>query len=111
MYRESARPSATVLEKEGRDFTNMVIFCTATKVDKVTFRTPVQQDYLGTRARKAFLVPKHEVPGSRFKEQVGDGGVLLRNGTERFKGWQQKSALGHWDVMRTVLPSQIWESW
>ncbi|RDW71869.1 spermine synthase [Coleophoma crateriformis] len=111
MYRESARPSAAVLEKEKRDFTNMVIFCTATKVERVTFRRAVEKDYLGTRARQAFLMPKHEVPGSRFKEQGDDGGVLLRNGTERFRKWQQQSALGHWSVMRGVLPKQVWEGW
>jgi hypothetical protein len=36
---------------------------------------------------------------------------LSSNDTERFRGWQEKSAMGHWAVMRTVLPEKIWEDW
>lgn len=58
-----------------------------------------------------FLLPIHEVDYAVFEEKEEDGGVLSKNDTERFRGWQQKSALGHWAVMRTVLPSEIWEGW
>ena len=40
-----------------------------------------------------------------------DTGLLYANGTEKFRKWQQSSALGHWGVMRTVLPREIWEDW
>ncbi|KAL3420876.1 spermine spermidine synthase [Phlyctema vagabunda] len=110
IYRESASPAAT----EAMDFTNMVIFCTAgttSKSKKVTFRQPVEADMLGSQSRRTFLPPRHEVPVSKFKPRRDDGGLLLRNGTERFREWQEKSAVGHWNVMRTVLPPNIWEEW
>ena len=88
----------------------MVIFCTKSN-DPVSFRQPTDDDFLGSGARKAFLLPKYEVVGDILAEQESDGGVLLKNGTDRFARWQQNSALGHWAVMRTVLPGDIWESW
>jgi hypothetical protein len=109
VFRES-EPSAEKIAEDGRDFTNMVIFCT-NAADKVTFRKPVEADFLHSRARKMFLLPQHEVDETVFAEIENDGGILSRNDTERFKGWQQKSALGHWAVMRTVLPAKVWENW
>ena len=88
----------------------MVIFCT-NAVDKVTFRRPTEADLLSSGARKAFLMPQHEVDEAVFTEVKSDGGILRRNDTERFKNWQQTSALGHWAVMRTVLPDMVWENW
>jgi len=110
IYREAAPPSAEKLAEDGRDFTNMVIFCT-NFANPVKFRKPVEADFLGSRARKMFLLPQHEVDDAVFIEKEEDGGVLMKNNTERFKGWQQQSALGHWAVMRTVLPTEIWEQW
>lgn len=88
----------------------MVIFCTNSE-DAVTFRNPIEADFLGSGARKMFLLPKHEVKDDIFSSLESDGGVLSKNDTERFRSWQQTSALGHWVVMRTVLPKEIWEDW
>ena len=88
----------------------MVIFCTNSAAP-VTFRSPKVADFLKSGARKAFLLPKHEVREEDVGRRVEDGGVLSRNDTGRFRGWQEKSALGHWAVMRTVLPKEIWEEW
>ena len=99
-----------MLAEEGRDFTNMVIFCTNDPA-KIAFRKPVTTDYLGSRAREAFLVPKFEIEGSYFEAQEDDGGVLSRNDTSRLTKWQEKSAVGHWNVMRTVLPDYVWQGW
>jgi hypothetical protein len=88
----------------------MVIFCTNSE-DQVTFRKPTEADFLGSHARKMFLLPKHEVADNDFKAVEGDGGILRKNDTQRFKGWQQTGALGHWAVMRSVLPKEIWEDW
>ena len=87
-----------------------MIFCTNSG-EAVTFREPTQADFLGSGARKAYLLPIHEVREEAFAPVESDGGILLRNDTARFRGWQQKSALGHWAVMRTVLPKEIWEDW
>jgi hypothetical protein len=57
-----------------------------------------------------FLLPEHEVEERFVRAEEGDT-VLSRNDTERFRGWQQQGALGHWAVMRTVLPREIWEDW
>ena len=92
----------------------MVIFCTNSKTP-LTFRTPNEKDMLGSGARKMYLLPKHEVEADTFAEMDGEGGedvgLLYANGTEKFRKWQQSSALGHWGVMRTVLPRDIWEDW
>lgn len=110
IFRESAAPSPEQIFQDGRDFTNVVIFCT-NAADDVKFRTPTDKDMLGSGARKMFLLPRHEVDPDVFRLEEGDGGILSRNDTERFRGWQQKSAMGHWAVMRTVIPEGIWEGW
>ncbi|KAL5328344.1 hypothetical protein ACEPPN_001843 [Leptodophora sp. 'Broadleaf-Isolate-01'] len=110
IYRESAQPTPEQIASDGRDFINMVIFCT-NAASAVNFRAPVEKDFLGSRARQAYLLPQHEVDYSAFEVQEGDGGLLRRNDTERFRGWQEKSAGGHWAVMRTVIPESIWENW
>jgi hypothetical protein len=125
IYRESEAPPASKIEEEGRDFTNMAMFFTkpltksssssslspSSARKEINFRQPTLNDLLGSQARKMFLLPIYEVDYAVFEEREGDGGLLLRNDTERFRGWQQKSALGHWAVMRTVLPEEIWEGW
>lgn len=89
----------------------MVIFCTNALNGTITFRKPDTRDYLESHARRKFLVPEHEVLRDEFALQEGDGEVLSRNDTQRFEVWHHKSALGHWAVMRTVLPADIWENW
>ncbi|KAH8598814.1 S-adenosyl-L-methionine-dependent methyltransferase [Bisporella sp. PMI_857] len=110
IFRESERPDEEALATEKIDFTNMVIFCTNSD-SPVTFRRPVEQDFLRSQARKVYLYPKYEVKDEHIALREDDGGVLTKNDTERFRGWQQASALGHWAVMRTVLPSEVWEDW
>jgi hypothetical protein len=105
-----AAPSASKLALEKQDFTNMVIFCTKSS-EPITFRTILESDYLGSGARRQFLKPKYEIEAGIFEEREGDGEVLSSNDTLRLTEWQQKSAVGHWRVMRTVLPDEIWQSW
>ena len=88
----------------------MVIFCT-NAAESVTFRKPTAKDMLNSGARKMHLLPTHEVDESVFEMLDSDGGILRANATERFRPWQEKSAMGHWAVMRTVLPDNIWEGW
>lgn len=112
IYREYPSPNTTTLEAEKRDFTNMVIFCTLDSSRPLTFRAPVEADYLGSGARRTFLVPKHEIDAREvFAEREGDGPVLAKNSTRRLEQWQKESAVGHWRVMRTVLPDKVWETW
>ncbi|KAI1141402.1 S-adenosyl-L-methionine-dependent methyltransferase [Hypoxylon sp. FL0543] len=110
IFREGEPPSAETLEETGRDFDNVIVFCTKTG-DKVTFRKPVEADFLDSLARRAYLLPKHEVDDSAFSATAADAGILRVNETEKLEKWHDQSALGHWAVMRTVVPSYIWESW
>ncbi|KAL0934244.1 spermine spermidine synthase [Colletotrichum truncatum] len=108
IFRESEHPSKKKLEEEGQDFTNMVIFCKKTS-GKIFFRKPTEDDFLGSRTRQVFLQPRHEVLDKHFLD--GDFGILRSNATEQLTKWHEKSALGHWEVMRFVLPAHIWEEW
>lgn len=109
IYRESAPPTAEELADEARDFTNMVIFCNNEDA-KITFRKPLTADYLGSRSRELFLVPKFEIESTDFEIQDEDETLISRDDTNvRFAKWQEQSAVGHWNVMRTVLPDYIWE--
>ncbi|KAI9737638.1 MAG: hypothetical protein M1818_005642 [Claussenomyces sp. TS43310] len=110
IYRETEPPSAALLASQGQDFTNMVIFCVKRDAP-IIFRRPNEADYLGSGARKAYLMPSNEIVADVFAEREGDGGVLRKNDTQRLSKWQQKSAVGHWNVMRTVLPDEIWQAW
>ncbi|KIW96820.1 uncharacterized protein Z519_02211 [Cladophialophora bantiana CBS 173.52] len=104
VFREDEAPAPGVKRD---DFTNMVFFCRKRK-GAIKFRRPVAADFLGSGARQEFLVPKHEIDQSEFNTE----GAVLRSGeTKELEKWQAKSALGHWRVMRTVLPDVIWENW
>ncbi|KAI1498808.1 S-adenosyl-L-methionine-dependent methyltransferase [Biscogniauxia marginata] len=113
VFREGAPPSEEKLEEEGRDFDNVIIFCTKSSSggkEAITFRKPVEADYLQSLARKAYLLPQHEVPDSAFSTH-DEVGILRANETEKLAKWHDQSALGHWAVMRTVLPKEIWQLW
>ncbi|KAI5861392.1 S-adenosyl-L-methionine-dependent methyltransferase [Durotheca rogersii] len=133
VFRENEAPTPDAVAQAGRDFDNVIVFCTNadpfTVAGAISFRSPVEADYLGSLARRSFLVPKHEVPESVFavatkgKEKLGEegeeadanngeeDGILRANETEKLAKWHDRSALGHWAVMRFVLPSEIWQNW
>ncbi|KAF5019444.1 hypothetical protein F66182_8552 [Fusarium sp. NRRL 66182] len=108
IFRESPREDANV-EKWGSDFTNMVIFCRKTPGD-VTFRRPDQNDFLRSQVRHALLLPKYEIKEQEFLESEATD-VLTKNTTSKVTKWHQESAAGHWKIMRSVLPDNIWEQW
>lgn len=108
IFREHPRDDAA-LERDGSDFTNMVIFCTKL-TDGITFREPNARDVLNSPSREAFLKPKHEVTDKDFLAG-GDEGILRRNDTDKLVKWHQQSALGHWAVMRQVVSKEVWENW
>lgn len=110
VFREGEPPSEEAIEETGRDFDNVIVYCTKTG-EKVNFREPKEADYLQSLARRAFLLPKHEVDESAFSAAAADAGILRVNETEKLSEWHDKSALGHWAVMRTVVPSHIWQDW
>ena len=95
------------------DFTNLVIFCHKTAKGSLKFRKPVDADYLDSESRREYMMPKYEVNMGRA--DLGTGGEILSikspRAMKQMASWQSKSALGHWQVMRQVLPDRIWELW
>jgi hypothetical protein len=58
-------------------------------------------------------MPEHEITESitRIADAAADDGILTIATSEKLEKWQVKSALGHWYIMRTVLPAVVWENW
>jgi hypothetical protein len=88
----------------------MVLFCQASNHAVISFRQPVEGDYLESGARQAYLMPSHEIDAREFS-QDGEVPLLTRSTIPRLKESQMKSAVGHWNVMRTVIPPSVWELW
>ncbi|CUS07387.1 unnamed protein product [Tuber aestivum] len=97
-------------DKAAVDFTNMVIFCTRSS-DPYTFRAPVDADILGSIARRNFLFPQFEINLDQYFGVSGGPTLLSESNIDTLIGWQETSALGHWAVIRTVLPPVIWENY
>jgi hypothetical protein len=114
MFREHPRDDEDFAQS-GRDFTNMVIFCTKQQpsigAGPISFREPTERDLLNSPSRNAFLMPQHEVRESDFMTGEEGEGILRKNETERLVKWHAMSAAGHWTVMRTVLPEVVWNAW
>lgn len=104
VFREEPAPN----KANDGDFTNMVFFCRKPSTEPVKFRKPVEADFLGSGLRKAYMVPQHEIPAGQFE---AEGAVLSAKNAGLLEKYQTKSAIGHWKVMRTVLPEGVWENW
>lgn len=101
-FREVPQP----LPLREEDYTNIVMFCRMS-TEPFTFRDPVEKDFLGSPARRQHLFPRNEVNNTAN----GKGEILRTAHTAGLKASQMKSAIGHWQVMRTVLPAKVWETW
>ncbi|RPB05221.1 hypothetical protein L873DRAFT_1664034, partial [Choiromyces venosus 120613-1] len=87
-----------------------VIFCTRSS-DPYTFRAPADADMLGSTTRRHFLFPKFEINLDQYFG-ASDGFTLLsESNIDTLTGWQETSALGHWGVIRTVMPPVVWENY
>jgi hypothetical protein len=117
IFRDAAPPSASAADAEdAQDFLNIAVFC-RNSPGPITFRQPVAKDFLGSKTREHYLLPKAErelsfplrsinLTGEERKEQV------LKEGEEgQWKTSQEESAIRHWHIMRKVLPSVVWETW
>lgn len=105
LFREVPEPAP--LETE--DFTNLVMFCRNSR-EHFTFRSPEEADFLGSPARRQHLLPRNEMADvQRIVENKGE--ILKRGQTKWLEASQRRSALGHWYVMRKVLPDIVWENW
>ncbi|KAK1058215.1 hypothetical protein LTR74_013590 [Friedmanniomyces endolithicus] len=113
-------------EGEGEEgaFLNLAVFC-RNSPGGIAFRKAGRGDWLGSRNREQFLLPREEFeisfpfPLSSEKTQDGgDGGanegkeMVLRKGEEGlWRRQQEESAIKHWQIMRRVLPGAVWEMW
>lgn len=86
---------------------NMAIFCKKSS-GALSFRNAVEQDFLGSGARRESLPPRFEISPQTFQ---ADGDVLWQGQVGKLRRSQTESAINHWKVMRTVIPSTIWENW
>ena len=109
---EPARPYSPDTDTPTQDFTNMVMFCRKS-LEPFTFRTPVEADFLETQSRRYSLLPQHEVESGYFggRKDERDVRILKRGQTQVLEKYQKQSAVGHWRLMRTVLPHAVWENW
>ncbi|KAI6858436.1 spermine/spermidine synthase [Hortaea werneckii] len=109
-----APPKDTSNDAESKeDFLNMLIFCRNTP-GSITFRQPTSKDFLGSKSRAHYLLPRSEWEiGFPTSEDAGvPAGQVLQAGDERkWKKEQEESAIRHWNIMRTVLPAKVWEMW
>lgn len=90
----------------------MIVFCKKSAASPLRFRDPVPADFLGSKSREAYLMPKHEISPAIFQEvEKGGRPVLRESEIGRMKKFQDRNALAHWSIMRQVIPDKIWESW
>ena len=104
IFRESA-PTGSV-----EDFTNMVMFCRKSNSEAINFRKPASADFLGSGARKDFLMPQLEVDAGTFRVDNAVN-ITEKQAIKTLARSQEKSRLGHWRVMRNVMPATVWENW
>ncbi|KAJ5494966.1 hypothetical protein N7539_000082 [Penicillium diatomitis] len=106
------REQLPIDENDVSDFTNMVFFCKKSSTTPLTFRSPVSADYLGSRARETYLIPKHEIDPAIF-ETIPENGkrLLIQKEVGLLHGFLDRGALKHWGIMRQVMPAVVWESW
>lgn len=107
MFREAEPPTGGGSD---RDFTNLVMFCIKSNAP-FSFRRPIEADFLGTASRRQNLMPKYEVNLKHFENKIGDEQILTKKTKGTLERWHRDSAVGHWHIMRTVLPDVVWESW
>ncbi|EJD07975.1 S-adenosyl-L-methionine-dependent methyltransferase [Fomitiporia mediterranea MF3/22] len=102
-------------QKLTSEFINLVFFCSPSS-DPLTFRPAKREDYMSSYLREHVLsvLPDREVPpelilGDITPEQ--ERKWVLTDKRNPLGAWQDKGALDHWKVMRTVLPDFVWNTY
>ncbi|KAH7075149.1 S-adenosyl-L-methionine-dependent methyltransferase [Paraphoma chrysanthemicola] len=114
LFRDSPAPEAK--QPGEADFINMVIICVKNDhglgTKAVTFREPVREDFLGSLARHNFLVPQEDLEVKYdFVREGEKGKVMGMKDVGELEKYHKEGAVSHWRIMRTVLPSGVWELW
>lgn len=73
----------------------------------------MEADYLNSGTRRYHLLPQHEIDAAVFAKGGEPEGleILKRGSTKKIQAFHKDSAVGHWGIMRTVLPDSLWENW
>lgn len=89
-----------------------VMFCTKYTAP-YEFRAPVESDFLGSYARQRFLFPRYEINLEKYWADIADDSyeILTESNIGKLNAWQKISAVGHWGVIRTVVPDVVWENY
>ncbi|KAF1969443.1 hypothetical protein BU23DRAFT_557632 [Bimuria novae-zelandiae CBS 107.79] len=98
------------------DFINMVVFCVKNDGGKgkaaLTFRAPMEKDFLGSLARKSYLEPKPQLEiAYEYMPKERGGKEMTRADVGELEKYHNDGAVSHWRIMRTVLPDAVWEMW
>lgn len=90
----------------------MVLFCKKSSSTQIQFRDAISSDFLRSKSRQNYLVPKHEVSPAVFASiPKGGRSVLIADEVKRLHKYQDRGALEHWSIMRKVIPDAVWENW
>ncbi|OKL63953.1 hypothetical protein UA08_00673 [Talaromyces atroroseus] len=112
IFRENG-DSEESTENEPLDFTNMVIFCKKKQGTPLKFRPSDENDYLGSQLRELYMYPRREIGPETFDmanyPTVGQQ-ILEVGKTSILETYHTQSAIGHWNIMRSVLPARVWEN-
>ncbi|KAI0638350.1 hypothetical protein C8Q77DRAFT_1090690 [Trametes polyzona] len=97
------------------EFLNWVFFCTLSS-EPLEFHKPKESDFLGSYLRRHVLtqLPEREADLSEVIDSIPADKrerYLLKDGANPLGDWQQKEAIGHWKIMREVLPDIYWETY
>jgi hypothetical protein len=114
LYRD--QPASPDLKPGDPDFINMVVFCLKNDGGKgkaaLSFRAPSERDFMGSLARKSYLVPKPHLEIMYNFLPKGQGGrEMTRKDVGELEKFHEEGAVSHWRIMRTVLPDAVWEMW
>jgi hypothetical protein len=108
LYRDAPLETKAHLNpNDESDFLNMVVFC-RNSPGKIRFRKPVQADFVGSKSREHYMLPKAELEIEFPKREEG---LLEAEDVDRWEFQQQESAARHWHIMRKVVPAVVWELW
>jgi len=110
------QPASETLKPGEADFINMVVICVKNDGGKgkkaITFREPLQEDFLGSIARQNFLMPKEQLEVKYDYVKPEDGGKTMgKADVGELERYHKEGAVSHWKIMRQVLPAGVWEMW
>jgi len=100
----------------------MVIYCTKTE-GKIEWRLTKNEDYLDTLSRRAHLPPDEGLElkvtdiGGKLRTVEGTEGpwktedIVAKGNMTLVEEYKKEGAVRHWEIMRTVMPATVWETW